>query len=87
MCCRGDRIMRQWAYLFFALCLCMAASGCASTVSTGAAQAGSRSIACVAACQQVLPASATAATPACDECVCDRVVGGPAVCTARRASN
>lgn len=77
--------MRQAGHLFFALCLCLLASGCAGTVATGAAQAESRSVACAAACQQVTPSSAATAMPKCDECVCDRVAGGPAVCTARAA--
>jgi hypothetical protein len=79
--------MHQTATLFFALCFCVVVGGCANTVATGAAQAESRSVACAAACQQVTPASATTAAPPCDECVCDRVAGGPAVCTARPVRN
>ncbi len=65
-----------------------AGTGCASQATTGAAQAESRSLACEAACKQAASSAATAtASGNCDECVCDRVANGPAVCTATRSRN
>lgn len=78
--------MKSAISLFVAVLAIATAAGCASQATTGAAQAESRSQACEAACKQATPAtSAAAASGNCDECVCDRVANGPAVCTATRA--
>lgn len=77
--------MNRLATLSCMVCFCGLMSACASTVATGSAQAESRSAACDAACKQITPASATPGQFACDECVCDRVATGPAVCTVREA--
>lgn len=84
----GGVMMRAAINLFVAALAIAAGAGCASQATTGAAQAESRSLACEAACKQVPSATATAtATGNCDECVCDRMTNGPAVCTATRSRN
>lgn len=65
------------------LCMCQVVAGCANLGPMGAAQSESRSVACNAACQQ-----ATSAAPVrCEECMCDRIASGPAVCTVRSVRN
>ncbi len=66
--------------LVCALGACVAFAGCASSSVSGVAQSESRSLACNAACQQATGPAASSELQ-CEECVCDRMASGPAVCT------
>ncbi len=79
-------MLSQARNLVCALVVCVVAAGCASQSVSGSAQSESRSVACRAACEQVAKPATTSA-PQCEECECDRVASGPAVCTVRSSRN